>query len=135
MVAGISGATAAGGVPSTASGRASITRDQFLRILVSELTSQDPLEPLNNNDFVQQLVGLQNLEQSATLTDGLASFERFMQMSSGGAMIGKTVKGLSASGQQVQGVVSKVVLEGGTVSVVVGSQKLPINSVTEILAS
>ena len=37
MVAGVSGATAAGGTPS-ASSRASISRDQFLKILVSELT-------------------------------------------------------------------------------------------------
>ena len=133
MVAGISSTTAAGGTPS-ASSRASISKEQFLKILVSELTSQDPLEPLNNSDFIQQLVGLQNLEQSATLTDGLASFERFMQMSSGSAMIGKTVKGLTPAGQPVQGVVSKVVLEGGNVSVVVGSQKMPVTSITEILA-
>ena len=133
MVAGISSTTAAGGTPS-ASSRASISKEQFLKILVSELTSQDPLEPLNNSDFIQQLVGLQNLEQSATLTDGLASFERFMQMSSGSTMIGKTVKGLTPAGQPVQGIVSKVVLEGGNVSVVVGSQKMPVTSITEILA-
>lgn len=133
MVAGITGTTVAGASPS-ATNRATISRDQFLKILVSELTSQDPLEPLSNNDFIQQLVGLQSLEQTASLTDGLASFERFIQMSSGSAMIGRTVKGLSAGGQAVQGVVSKVVMENGAVSVVVGSQKLPIGSVTEIQA-
>jgi len=133
MVAGVSGAT--GGVSTTtASGRASISREQFLKILVSELTSQDPLEPLGNNDFIQQLVGLQSLEQSATLTDSLSSFEKFMQMSSGSAMIGKTIKGLTAGGQRVEGVVSKVVLENGNVSLVVGAQKVSINSVTEILS-
>ena len=133
-VAGVTGATsAAGSSPVTASGRASITREQFLKILTSELTSQDPLEPLKNSDFVQQLVGLQSLEQSATLTDSLASFEKFMQMSSGSAMIGKSVKGLAANGQEVSGVVSKVVLENGNVSLMVGTQKLPVNSVTEIL--
>ncbi|HLF93247.1 MAG TPA: flagellar hook capping FlgD N-terminal domain-containing protein [Planctomycetota bacterium] len=133
MVAGVSSATAAGGIPS-ASSRASISRDQFLKILVSELTSQDPLEPMNNNDFIQQLVGLQSLEQTANLTDSLSSFERFMQMSSGSTMIGKSVKGLAANGEQVQGVVTKVVLENGTVNVVVGSRKVPVDSITEILA-
>ena len=133
MVAGVSGATAAGGTPS-ASSRASISRDQFLKILVSELTSQDPLEPMSNNDFIQQLVGLQSLEQTANLTDSLSSFERFMQMSSGSTMIGKSVKGLAANGEQVQGVVTKVVMENGTVNVVVGSQKVPVDSITEILA-
>ena len=132
MVAGVSGATGGVSTP-TASSRASISKDQFLKILVSELTSQDPLEPMNNNDFIQQLVGLQSLEQTSTLTDSLSSFQKFMQMSSGSSMIGKTVRGQTRSGEQVQGVVSKVMLENGNVSVVVGSQKLPINSITEIL--
>jgi flagellar basal-body rod modification protein FlgD len=134
MVAGVTDTTAApASSPATASGRASISRDQFLKILTSELTSQDPLDPLKNSDFIQQLVGLQSLEQSASLTDSLSSFEKFMQMSSGSAMIGKSVKGLTAGGQEVSGVVSSVVLENGNVSLVVGSQKLPVNSVTEIL--
>lgn len=117
---------------SQAQDRASISREQFLKILVAELTTQDPLEPLDNADFMQQLVGLQSLEQTAALTDSLKNFERFIQMSSGSAMIGKTVKGLAATGGVVQGAVTRVVLEDGRVSVVVGSQKLPIESVTEI---
>jgi len=133
MVAPVTGTTTAGSTAATtASARASITRDQFMKILTSELTSQDPLEPLSNNDFVQQLVGLQSLEQSASLTDSLKSFQSFMQMSSGGALIGKTVKGIAPDGATIQGVVSSVVLENGAASLVVGSQKLPVGSVTEI---
>ena len=115
-----------------ASGRASMSRDQFLKILVAELTTQDPLEPLDNSEFMQQLVGMQSLEQSAALTDSLKSFQSFMEMSAGSGMIGKTVKGLTASGGTVEGVVSRVTMEAGNVNLVVGSQKLSIASITEI---
>jgi flagellar basal-body rod modification protein FlgD len=131
MVTAVNGAASALGSP-TASSRASVSREQFLRILVAEMTSQNPLEPLDNADFMQQLVGLQSLEQTAALTDSLKTFERFLQMSSGSSMIGRTVKGLDASGDVVQGVVSRVTLEGGVVNVVIGTQKVPIGSVTEI---
>jgi flagellar basal-body rod modification protein FlgD len=117
---------------SSAQARASVTREQFLRILTAELTAQDPLEPLDNAQFLQQLVGLQSLEQTSALTDSLRTFERFLKMASGSAMIGRTVKGVSATGDAVEGVVSRVVLEDGRVNVVVGSQRLPIDSVTEI---
>ena len=84
------------------------TRDQFIRLLVAELTSQDPLDPVKNGDFMQQIVAMQNLEQTSALTDGLRAFERFQQMASGSAMIGRQITGLTAAGQQVSGTVASV---------------------------
>ena len=133
MVAPIAGADKAG-VITKASERASISRDQFLQILVAELSSQSPLDPLDNGQFMQQLVGLQGLEQTAALTDSLKTFERFLQMSSGSTLIGRKVKGLSTSGENVEGTVSKVVLENDKVHLVVGPHKVQVNSVTEIVA-
>jgi flagellar basal-body rod modification protein FlgD len=127
-------AALAGGSSTTpsASGRASVSRDQFLKILVAELTSQDPLEPLDNGDFMQQLVGLQNLEQTSALTDSLSGFQRFMGMASGSAMIGRTVKGVTEAGEAVEGLVTRVTVENDKVLVVAGGRKLPLGSVTEI---
>lgn len=131
MVTPITQATSTGPI-TQAQQRASISREQFLRILVAELTSQNPIDPLDNNAFMQQLVGLQNLEQTASLTDSLKTFERFMQMSSGSAMIGRTVRGITTNRQPVEGVVSRVVLEGGQVLLMIGQNRVPINAVTEI---
>jgi flagellar basal-body rod modification protein FlgD len=116
-----------------AQNRAAVSREQFLQILVTELTSQDPMEPLDNSEFMQQLVGLQTLEQTAALTDSLRSFERFMSMSTAATMIGKTVKG-TVGGSTIQGVVDKVVMDKDGVQLMVGSKKLPVSAVQEILA-
>ena len=116
-----------------ATDRASVSREQFLKILVTELTSQNPLDPIDNTQFLSQLVGLQSLEQTAALTDSLTTFQQFMQMSSGSSLIGKTVKGINAAGEPVQGKVSKVVLEKGQVELLVGGKKLPMSGVSEIL--
>jgi flagellar basal-body rod modification protein FlgD len=134
MISALAGPGAGAGV-ATAAGRASLSRDEFLKILVTELTSQDPLEPMDNSEFVQQLVGLQTLEQTAALTDGLRSFESFMQMSSASSMIGRTVRGRLPSGAAVEGVVSSVSLEGGQVNLTVGQYRLPLGSITEIRPS
>ncbi len=131
MVTSIAQAGAAGPITRTQE-RAQISRDQFLQILVAELSSQNPLDPLDNGQFMQQLVGLQSLEQTAALTDSLKTFQRFMQMSSGSSMIGRTIRGLNTASQSVEGVVSRVVLEGDTVLLMVGQNRVPINSVIEI---
>ena len=115
-----------------ASDRATVTRDEFMRLLVAELTSQDPLDPLDNGEFMQQLVGLQMLEQTAALTDSLRTFQQFMEMSSGSALIGRTAVAQTADGQLVSGEVTSVVLEGGRVNVVIGSQSVPLGSILEI---
>ena len=133
MVPSVSGTEAAGAI-TRSQARASISRDQFLQILVAELTSQDPLDPMKNTDLADQMASLQQLEQTAALTDSLKTFERFLQMTSGSALIGKQVKGLTPDGDRVEGVVSKVTLEGNEVNLVVGTRKLPVDSITEILS-
>lgn len=132
MVAPLAGVDSSGNV-TKAQNRASVTRDQFLQILVAELTSQNPLDPMDNGQFMQQMVSLQSLEQTSALTDSLKTFERFLQMSSGSSLIGKNVKGLDVAGKAVEGVVSRVVMEEGEVNLVVGGHKVPVNAVTEIL--
>jgi flagellar basal-body rod modification protein FlgD len=131
MVNAVSAAVGGSGT-SGALARARLTSDDFMKILVTELTHQDPLEPMRNSEFVQQLVGLQSLEQTAALTDGLKSFESFLQMSSASGLIGKTVKGAAADGTPVEGVVSRVLMEEGQVSVLVGATRVPVSSLTEI---
>jgi flagellar basal-body rod modification protein FlgD len=116
-----------------ASGRAQVNREEFLQILVTELSHQDPMDPLDNSEFLQQLVGLQNLEQTAALTDALNSFQQFMQMSSASSLIGRTVKAIDVQGWEVQGKVDKVVLEGGNVLLQVGNSFASVNGITEIL--
>lgn len=132
MVGGTGSATDVTGAISQSKNRAAVSREQFLKILVTELTSQNPMDPLDNSQFLDQLVSLQSLEQTAAMTDSFRTFERFIQMSSASSLIGKTVKGIDEKGATVQGVVSKVVLDKDAVQLVVGSKKVPVNSVQEI---
>ncbi len=106
-----------------------------MKILVTELSTQDPLEPMDNSQFLDQLIGLQTLDQSAAMTDSLRTFQNFMEMSYGSSLVGKSVKALGNDGSTIEGVVSKVVLENGKASVVVGNQKVSVSAVREILAS
>ncbi len=86
-IAGSSGATAPT-VSSTATSAASSTENQFLSILTTELTNQDPLNAMDASTFTSQLVSYAGLEQQITTNSqlsGITTLLTSMEASSTGA--------------------------------------------------
>jgi flagellar basal-body rod modification protein FlgD len=65
MAAGIASAAATSGTAATAGDRTTIAEnfDAFLLLLTTQLKNQNPLEPLDTNQFTQQLVQFASVEQ------------------------------------------------------------------------
>ena len=79
------------GAITTSSDRARITREQFIQLLTAELSSQSPLDPVDNAQFLDQLVAMQNLETSAATADSMRSLTSFLQLNAGSSLIGRIV--------------------------------------------
>ncbi|MFC6644288.1 flagellar hook capping FlgD N-terminal domain-containing protein [Granulicella cerasi] len=62
--------TSSGGT-STGSASNQITSSDFLSLLVSELKNQDPTSPTDPTTYVQQLVGVNSLEQLIQINQDL----------------------------------------------------------------
>ena len=58
-----------------ATGAADITSNDFLTLLVSELKNQDPTQPTDPNAYIQQLVGVNSLQQLIQINQGLSAVE------------------------------------------------------------
>lgn len=66
----------------------------FLTLLTTQLKNQNPLEPLNTNDFTQQLVQFAGVEQQLKMNDTLASLltlNKTNNMTNALNFVGKTV--------------------------------------------
>ncbi|MCA8940582.1 MAG: hypothetical protein KDB07_12270 [Planctomycetes bacterium] len=123
----------------TAEERLDITREQFFKIMIAELQSQDPLEPMKNQDFLGQLAQLETLNSQTKMTAGIESLTstmRFSHLNDASAMLGNIVTGtvrqqmiddqgtpiLDIEGQPryedvpVEGIAQRVVSENGDVS-------------------
>lgn len=86
-------------------GDGAMGKDEFLRLLVSQLSNQDPLNPMDGQQFAAQLAQFTSVEQLMNISDTLAGNGEMngllaQSINSGVAagLIGKTVQ---ASGDQI----------------------------------
>ena len=63
------------GSSTSATDNSTITANDFLTLLVSELKNQDPTQPTDPGAYIQQLVGVNSLQQLIQINQGLTSFE------------------------------------------------------------
>ena len=54
-------------------GDATITANDFLTLLVTELQNQDPTQPTDPDAYIQQLVGVNSLQQLISINQGITS--------------------------------------------------------------
>lgn len=55
-----------------------VNKDDFLTLLVTQLQHQDPLEPLDNAEFVSQMTQFSSLEQLISIRDAVEATAIFM---------------------------------------------------------
>ena len=70
---------------------AGITQQDFLRILLTQLTQQDPLKPMDNTQFVAQLAQFSQLEQTQQLSDSVTTSLATQTDSQAIGLIGRNV--------------------------------------------
>jgi flagellar basal-body rod modification protein FlgD len=140
-VNGVSGSTTTSGtdvqvVSPDATGLNSLTADSFLKILVAQLQNQDPTDPVNNQDLLNQMSSLRALQSNIELGSTLKSLSLTQQLASGTSYIGKTVSAnvtdSSGNPQQISGAVDRVIVRNGSTVLGIGEQEVPINQVSEI---
>ena len=133
MVAAVSNQTGQKASIGSALSRAQISSGDFMKILAAQLKNQDPLSPLSGSDFINQLVGLNTMEQTATLTDSLKQFQKVMQISFAGSFVGKVVSGVSTTGDKVVGKVDRVSIDKDGTFMIVDGNKIAVDGITDIL--
>lgn len=98
--------------------RAGLGEDDFLQVLLAQLSFQDPLEPVDNSEFISQFAQLTNLTQTQSLNDKVDSLLTIESVNQAVDLIGKTVEVTTATANEI-GQVTTVVFNGGSPSLVV----------------
>jgi flagellar basal-body rod modification protein FlgD len=78
----------------------------FMRILLTQLTYQDPLKPMDNKEFMAQMAQFTTLEQTQQLNDKIATLITNQAALQSVGLIGKSVDVTTDSGPVTGTVVS-----------------------------
>jgi flagellar basal-body rod modification protein FlgD len=112
--------------------------DQFLKLMVTELMNQDPLNPMDNTQLVQQMGELRSIAASDQLSKTLQAVQTQQSLTTASGLIGKTVKALSDNGD-ITGTVQSVSVEVDaqdntkrTYKINVDGQSIDLSNVREV---
>ncbi|WP_298303605.1 flagellar hook capping FlgD N-terminal domain-containing protein [uncultured Erythrobacter sp.] len=99
--------------PGSATDQFGLSFESLLQIVLTQLTFQDPLEPMDNFEFVSQLAQFSQIQLSQETNDNLERLVAAQTTSQGSAVLGQTVD-VSAGASTISGVVRAVAFEDGT---------------------
>ncbi len=113
----------------------SLNSEQFVKIIFTELSKQDPLQPNDSKALLEQLSSLRNIQSSIDLSSKLSSLVAQNELSAASGLIGKTVSGVSDDFERVQGVVQKVIrASDGAVLALTTGKMIHMSNLDQVLA-
>ncbi|HRX79961.1 MAG TPA: flagellar hook capping FlgD N-terminal domain-containing protein [Pirellulaceae bacterium] len=113
--------------------------DQFLGLLIAEMQNQDPLNPMENSELVQQISQIREISATNQLTDTLTSVLLGQNTATASSLIGKHISALSDDAENVEGTVTRASVTGNgtdgtrTIRVHIGDKSISLENVREII--
>ncbi|MCC7354013.1 MAG: flagellar hook capping protein [Anaerolineae bacterium] len=111
---------------------AALGKEAFMQLLLMQMQNQDPLSPMEGQDFFQQLAQLSLLEQMWAMNDNLNAMMGQQQLLQAGSLIGKTVEATKENGIQITGEVKGVRVLDGEVFLDVDGDSISLSQVTAV---
>ena len=121
MISDIVGATDTASAANTAErtkNRNQLSRQEFFKILTTQLEQQDPMSPMESENFLNQLVSLQSLDTTQQLSESLGGLVGQQEFTTASNILGRDVMAMQGS-FPIEGRVDRVVQKDGQVDVVV----------------
>jgi flagellar basal-body rod modification protein FlgD len=85
-------------------------KDDFLKLLLTQLTHQDPSAPMEDKEFIAQMAQFSSLEQMTNMAADFAKMARMLKATEASGALGKAVE-ISFEDYSVQGIVQAVTRE------------------------
>lgn len=102
-----------------------LDKDAFLNLLVAEMSNQDPLNPMEDRDFMAQLAQFSALEQMQNVNTSTIQ-------SRGMDLVGKAVIASSGADSYISGIVESVIYNAGKTYLSIGGKVVEIDHVKEV---
>ncbi len=105
-------------------------KNDFLNLLVTQLRYQDPLQPVDDKEFIAQMAQFSSLEQMQNMNGSMTKSQAF-------TLIGKVITATTTDDKtlevnSIQGTVTSVKMKDGKTFVVVNNKDVDVDRITQV---
>jgi flagellar basal-body rod modification protein FlgD len=118
-------ASSSGEVPNAAQ----LSQEDFMRILLAQLQFQDPLKPMDNQEFVAQLAQFSGLEINRQQSEKVDQLLAMQSVDQSVGIIGKNIEVQTSAGSSTVGSVTAVSFRSGEPRLTVNANGTTITDV------
>ena len=105
-------------------------KDDFLKLLITQLSNQNPTNPMENTEFIAQMAQFSSLEQMTNMNESFGRMASMINSSQAATTIGKTVE-IDAGDTTTRGVVEATTM-GQNPQVLVNGMYYDLNKINAI---
>ena len=105
-------------------------KEDFLNLLVTQLKHQDPLNPIEDKEFIAQMAQFSSLEQMFNLNSNISSMKAFNLI--GKKATAEIVDDATGVLKTTTGEVEKVKLNGSKSYIIINDIDIPVDKITDI---
>lgn len=111
----------------------------FVNLIIAELQNQDPLNPLDNAEMLNQLSQIREIDSTTKLSETLDSVLLGQNLSMASSLIGKNVEALATddfgnNAERITGRVDRALIEDGKIRLRVDGRSVSLENISEIHA-
>ena len=107
-------------------------KDDFIKILITQLSHQDPIAPMEDKEFIAQMAQFSALEQQTNMAKGIETLTK-LSLSSAVGYVGRTVGYTGEDGSAKAGTVQYVEFKDGAVTLqLADGTSLPLEQVEQV---
>jgi flagellar basal-body rod modification protein FlgD len=107
-----------------------VSSQAFLTLLVQQLRHQDPLNPMENQEFVSQLAQLSSVEQLTQMNSALQDLRLASAAQIPGRIVAYWPEGSSGSMEELQeGYAGLAIVEDGKINIKVSGEIVPLDQI------
>jgi flagellar basal-body rod modification protein FlgD len=131
------GGTAPSSTADAATNAFGLSFDSLLKIILTQLTYQDPLKPMDNFQFVSQLAQFSQIQIGQTTNDKLTTLVSAQGAAQASSLLGKTVD-IPSGTATISGKVTAISFANGDPQITITTtdnqtiSSLPLSSITQI---
>jgi len=121
----------------------SLTQEDFLRLMVAQMSNQNPLEPQDNSEFIAQIAQFDTLTAMRSIVTAVEHLAEVNGLANAASMIGRSVvaeiprdpdpeTGFPRPPEEVLGTVELVTFEHGQTVVHVDGRPIPADRIVAV---